>query len=640
MRKRILFALLSLLVSFHAAAQYDSENNIFSVPDKEACAPYVPVVTSTYCSGSIACTFFPDADDPTFSRQLVSGQPIPDFAYEPGTYRMKVVSGADPATQVVDFFTITIYPNEVPVFDIYTCSANRVQINIEDIGFPEYAIDYNNDGSPDNTSAPGLVSPPFTYASTALQTITVRPNYTGCTATSKTVTPVAGAIAPPSIINELVVSGQPNIDLALITESNYLYQLDISSNSASGWSKLQDVTDESTLLIAGLDTEANYYCFRLGTVNICDSPAPLYSGSNIICSADLDLAVQNDVMSLTWATSATGASGFTLSKNPGGPQLLPTSPLRYDDTDIICGTAYSYQLVNEYGSGIRSYSKVVSGVATSDRAPSTIADISSVIEPSGVTLTWVQDPGFIAQVYEVFTDKNNRSFSIGTTTSPVFTDNTFTLEEGICYRIRYKDICNNQSDISRSVCPIELTAVLQKNNSVVLSWNPYGGWSNGVGEYVIEKYDETGTLVALLNAGNATSFSDPEVPGSTEQIFSYRVRALPADSPAAIDPSLSNIVSIVKNPNFAHPTAFIPGSNISENKSFKVYGNYIQNYQLKIFNRWGELIFESREQEIGWDGTFRGQRMPEGTYVFQALVTDFAGRQFEYAGTVVLLKKG
>jgi gliding motility-associated-like protein len=106
------------------------------------------------------------------------------------------------------------------------------------------------------------------------------------------------------------------------------------------------------------------------------------------------------------------------------------------------------------------------------------------------------------------------------------------------------------------------------------------------------------------------------------------------------DPSISQMQRIIKNPNLSHPTAFIPQGDLPENRTFRVLGSFINSYQLKIFNRWGELMFESFDPENGWDGTYRGQRMPEGTYVFQARVTDFAGRSFDYAGTVVLLKKG
>ncbi|MEY4992116.1 MAG: hypothetical protein RI948_994, partial [Bacteroidota bacterium] len=46
------------------------------------------------------------------------------------------------------------------------------------------------------------------------------------------------------------------------------------------------------------------------------------------------------------------------------------------------------------------------------------------------------------------------------------------------------------------------------------------------------------------------------------------------------------------------------------------------NYQLLIYNRWGEVIFESLNPEFGWDGTFgpQGNQCPVGTYTYMITV--------------------
>ena len=60
---------------------------------------------------------------------------------------------------------------------------------------------------------------------------------------------------------------------------------------------------------------------------------------------------------------------------------------------------------------------------------------------------------------------------------------------------------------------------------------------------------------------------------------------------------------------------------------------------MKIFNRWGELLFATSDISTGWDGTYRGNDMPEGTYTFIANITDRAGRTFKRSGSVLLLRK-
>ena len=37
-----------------------------------------------------------------------------------------------------------------------------------------------------------------------------------------------------------------------------------------------------------------------------------------------------------------------------------------------------------------------------------------------------------------------------------------------------------------------------------------------------------------------------------------------------------------------------------------------------VFNRWGQMLFESNSMDIGWDGTFKGRECPEGVYFWIA----------------------
>jgi gliding motility-associated-like protein len=64
-----------------------------------------------------------------------------------------------------------------------------------------------------------------------------------------------------------------------------------------------------------------------------------------------------------------------------------------------------------------------------------------------------------------------------------------------------------------------------------------------------------------------------------------------------------------------------------------------QDFQLLIFNRWGEVIFESRDASIGWDGTYNGQLVKDGTYIwtieFQETMSD---QRHYHQGHVNMLK--
>ena len=82
------------------------------------------------------------------------------------------------------------------------------------------------------------------------------------------------------------------------------------------------------------------------------------------------------------------------------------------------------------------------------------------------------------------------------------------------------------------------------------------------------------------------------------------------------------------------PNVFSPNGD-NQNDEFVILGGDIQSMELKIFNRWGELIFESNDQERGWDGTIFGQEMAlPGVYIYRL---DFVG--FKRNGSILTEKK-
>ena len=60
---------------------------------------------------------------------------------------------------------------------------------------------------------------------------------------------------------------------------------------------------------------------------------------------------------------------------------------------------------------------------------------------------------------------------------------------------------------------------------------------------------------------------------------------------------------------------------------------------MKIYDRWGELIYESYYPGEGWDGRYQGVMSPQDAYVWKLIVVDQAFQKtHEYVGHVILLK--
>ena len=86
------------------------------------------------------------------------------------------------------------------------------------------------------------------------------------------------------------------------------------------------------------------------------------------------------------------------------------------------------------------------------------------------------------------------------------------------------------------------------------------------------------------------------------------------------------------------PTAFTPNSD-GVNDVLAVLGGPFSEYNLTIFNEWGNLIFQSTNQNIGWDGYYKGKLQMAGTYIafFEGIRTD--GETFKMAVDVTLIKQ-
>jgi len=103
---------------------------------------------------------------------------------------------------------------------------------------------------------------------------------------------------------------------------------------------------------------------------------------------------------------------------------------------------------------------------------------------------------------------------------------------------------------------------------------------------------------------------------------------------------LDTAVYVVKvKPTFTFyiPNAFTPDSD-GRNEYFFGQGTGIASYQMLIFNRWGEMLFESNDYDFHWDGRFRGHQVQVGVYVYKFMVTDWEGDIHYYEGHVNLMR--
>ncbi len=85
------------------------------------------------------------------------------------------------------------------------------------------------------------------------------------------------------------------------------------------------------------------------------------------------------------------------------------------------------------------------------------------------------------------------------------------------------------------------------------------------------------------------------------------------------------------------PTAFSPNGD-GVNDELRVLGQGIARMEFKIFNRYGQLVFETRDQSEGWDGSFKGKDLNPGTFVYTLEVVFAEGEREVYTGDFTLVR--
>ena len=85
------------------------------------------------------------------------------------------------------------------------------------------------------------------------------------------------------------------------------------------------------------------------------------------------------------------------------------------------------------------------------------------------------------------------------------------------------------------------------------------------------------------------------------------------------------------------PNAFSPNHD-GYNDELKVYGNCIEELVFRIYNRWGELVFETMDPSNTWDGNFKGEHLNSGVFVYQLVATLTGGKSITKKGNITILK--
>lgn len=99
-----------------------------------------------------------------------------------------------------------------------------------------------------------------------------------------------------------------------------------------------------------------------------------------------------------------------------------------------------------------------------------------------------------------------------------------------------------------------------------------------------------------------------------------------------------NVTVFTTPPSFFVPNAFTPNAD-NRNDTFKPIAAGIAEFRyFRVYNRWGQLVFNTNQLKNGWNGTLNGRDQPQGVYVWVAEGVTYTGTTIKEKGTVVLIR--
>jgi len=119
----------------------------------------------------------------------------------------------------------------------------------------------------------------------------------------------------------------------------------------------------------------------------------------------------------------------------------------------------------------------------------------------------------------------------------------------------------------------------------------------------------------------------------------YYTINLTVHSPIGCQESLSKKLRVLGSCYIAVPSAFTPNNDGLNDYLYPLNALKADNLNFRIFNRWGQLLFASKDWQKKWDGTINGVPQSSGVYVWILQFTHHdTGKKIEMKGTTMLIR--
>jgi len=471
---------------------------------------------------------------------------------------------------------------------------------------------------------------------------------------------VGDTVAPPTPFVHRVSIGKSmeyQSEFAPSEEVDFLsYHLEMKPEQGSFYEVAERFQRDDTLFVhPALNTLHESYYFRVRSENACGLLS-FPTSSLVHRSIEVQASADTNLVDLNWNHYEGWPIAYYViqKENKIGvfdsiAWVLPDST-HFRDTAVNCYDSPNYRIRAEHAPTEHLFSYSDTTKATPPFKPELPVQRLkriSVEEDKDILADWEKPiySKFAITGYKVEYSKDGFVFYDATDwldeTARTHTKRSLMVDDQSYYfRLRMKDSCGDIGPAGPESRSILLKTTTDTMERPALNWSTYVGWEIPVHHYLVERIEPDGSIIALAETAASDSFYIDEI---TEDVgrpdYCYRITAFtqPGDY-NALDQvwSHSNISCAPVRSRIFVANAFTPNSD-NLNETFHVKGMYIFKYQIRIYTRWGEEIYQSDLFDLGWDGTYKGVPCQEDVYIYTIDAVGTDGQVYHLKGNITLL---
>ena len=319
-----------------------------------------------------------------------------------------------------------------------------------------------------------------------------------------------------------------------------------------------------------------------------------------------------------------------------------------NDGDNVCITV---QAKRADGTAVAVSNEVCLLVNIVQAADYTVIRNVTVNGPAQIGVEWYPDTNADLEKVSIQRSSDNIEY-VNLTTYPIglpipvvdsYNDNSIATNAiSFYYRIITIDSCDNQ-DTSGYAKSIVLKGNDNANFTNTISWTGFEIQDGIVQEYRIYRDDGAGlVLINTVGAAIQTYTDDVAMFVNVIDEFCYQIECLfRLNSPEnGVDEQLlsySNILCLEQGPRIYVPNAIVPNGVNNVFKPVLIYGT-ADGYNMKVINRYGEVIFETDDINEGWLGTYNNKTVELGSYGYVITFTATNGQVITKKGNVTVVR--